>query len=521
MSSLPSLPAVQPSGQPPDLPSGQPTQQPAQPTQPAHAAGAVRWSFLFSFAEKYTLLVLGMAGAMVVSRLLTPAEIGVYSVGAVLAGLAQVVRDFGVGPYVIQEKELTTDKLRAALSTSLMVSWLLAAVVALSSGIAADFYREPRLRTVLRLLAINFVLIPFSSVTLPYLRRHLRFYAIYTINAVNSLAQLICTVSLAWLGMGYLSLVWGAVGGALAGLLASLCFRPRSLPWLPGRRGLRQILSFGALSTAGGMVDEIGVAAPDLIIGKLIGVAEVGMFGKAMGVLNVFNQLVTSAISPVIFPLFSAQVRAGHDLQQAYLRTAAYMSGLAWPFFGVLGIMAPQVVRVLYGEQWDAAVPLIRIICASSALYSMFSMARYLFVAMGHVKAQAQLDAGAVPVRVIAVLLAAPFGLAWVAWAVVLGAVFRSWLTYRYLAGLTGIGWRQLLAAGRRSLVLALACMAGPLALQTATSAAGDHPLPALLVVAMGSSLLWLVLILLLRHELAGECRLAGRKAWSLLARWA
>lgn len=62
----------------------------------------VRVSFLFSFAEKYTLLVLTTAGAMVLSRLLTPAEIGLYSVGAVLVGLAQVVRDFGVGLYVIQ-----------------------------------------------------------------------------------------------------------------------------------------------------------------------------------------------------------------------------------------------------------------------------------------------------------------------------------------------------------------------------------------------------------------------------------
>jgi len=89
---------------------------------------ATRHSFFFSFAEKYTVLLLGIVATMILSRLLTPAEVGVYSLGAVLVAMAQVVRDFGVGQYLIQEKVLTTEKLRAALTTSLVVAWLLARV---------------------------------------------------------------------------------------------------------------------------------------------------------------------------------------------------------------------------------------------------------------------------------------------------------------------------------------------------------------------------------------------------------
>lgn len=270
---------------------------------------------------------------------------------------------------------------------------------------------------------------------------------------------------------------------------------------------MRAILRFGTLATAGGVVDEIGVAAPDLLIGKLIGMAEVGMFGKATGVLNIFNQLITSAISPVVFPLYAAHAREGRDLKRAYLRTVSYMAALAWPFFGFLGVTAPAVLRVLYGPQWDAAAPLIRIMCVSSAFYSMFSMARYLLVAMGQVKAQAQLDGLAVPVRVVAVLLAAPLGLAWVAWAVVLGALFRSAVTYWYLATLAGIRWPDLLAAVRRSAPVAALCTAAPLATQ-AWSPAGSALLP-LLAAALASALLWLGSMLLFRHELAVEFNLA------------
>ncbi|MYM35010.1 oligosaccharide flippase family protein [Duganella sp. FT94W] len=472
-----------------------------------------RRSFLFSFAEKYTLLVLNTAGAMVLARLLTPAEVGIYAIGAVLVGLVQVLRDFGVGSYIIQAKVLDEEKLRAALCVSMLLAWTLALMVLIASYAAAWFYREPRLQTVLQLLSINFVLMPFSAIALPYLRRKMRFSAIFAINASQCATQLLCSTVLAARGWGHLSLVWGAVAGAVVTLLVVMCCRPAGLPWLPARRGVREILSFGYVSTAGTLMDEAGVAAPDLIIGKMTGLAEVGIYGKAMGVINVFNQLVTSAISPVIFPLFSAQSREGRDLKQAYLTTASYVTVLAWPFFGFVALMAPALVRVLYGGQWDAAAPVIRVICLGSAVYSVFSMARYLLVAMGAVKTQARLDAMAVPVRVLAVLVAAPFGLYWVGWAVVVGAVFRSGLTLFCLRRLTGVHAMALLAATWRSAVVAGVCMAGVATVRW--SAAGEAA--QLLLATAVCVPLWLAAIHAVRHELASESTVAARKALALL----
>lgn len=472
-----------------------------------------RRSLLFSFLEKYTLLVLNTAGAMVLARLLTPTEVGVYAVGAVLVALVQVLRDFGVGTYIIQARELDQQKLRAALCISVVIGWSLAALVLAGSWLAAWFYREARLQTVLQLLSINFVLMPFSAIALPYLRRQMRFSAIFAINTSQCVAQLACAIVLAMQGWSYLSLVWGSVAGSLATLLAVLCCRPVGLPWLPARRGARQILSFGTVATAGTLIDEAGVAAPDLIIGKMTGLAEVAIYGKAMGVINVFNQLVTSAISPVIFPMFSAQARAGRDLAQAYLTTVSHVTVLAWPFFGFVALMAPSLVRVLYGGHWDAAVPVIRIICIGSALYSLFSMARYLFVAMGEVKAQARLDAMAVPVRVIAVLIAAPFGLYWVGWAVVAGAVYRSGLTFFFLRRLAGVQGLQLLAASRRSAAVACVCLSGV----WATLWWPGDAVAQLLIAAAVGAVLWLAAIHYVRHELADECSVAARRAWALL----
>lgn len=482
-------------------------------------AAPTRTSLLFSFAEKYTLLLMGMGASMWIARLLTPAEIGQYAVGAVLVGLAQTVRDFGVGAYLIQEEELTMDKMRAALTVSVLVAWLLALVVALSSWPAAIFYRQPVLQSVLLVLALNFLLLPFSAITLPCLRRQLRFSAIYLINVTHGAINLIVSVSLALWGFGAMSLAWAALAATLAALLLSLRLRPPGMPWRPGIKGLREIVTFGLFSTGGGLVDEAGVAAPDLIIGKIIGVDGVALFGKATGMLNLFNQAITSAVSPVIFPLFSAQARNGGNAAAAYLSTIAYMTALSWPFFTFLGLMASPLLDLLYGPQWGAAAPLIRLMCFSSALYSMFSMARYLLVAMGQVRAQARLDATAVAMRIAVVLLAAPSGLPWVAWAVMASLVFRSCLAYRSLHLLTGLRGGAMLFAARKSLGLsaftAIAPLlvlwhASPLGLEAGVGAGqgqgqGNLALPALSLAAFGALLGWTAGIFLLQHEIAAE----------------
>ncbi|MBG6221044.1 MULTISPECIES: lipopolysaccharide biosynthesis protein [unclassified Janthinobacterium] len=478
-----------------------------------------RASFSFSFAERYTALLLGIIASMVLARLLTPAEVGVYALAAVLVALAQVVRDFGVGQYLIQEKQLDAVKLRAALATSLLVAWLLASLVLLLSAPLARWYGEPRLTLVLRLLAINFLLIPFSALTLPMLRRQLRFRAIYAINAANSVANVLVAVLLALQGYSYMSMVWAALAGSCASLAVSLLVRPRELPWLPGWRGMGAIARFGAYATGGSLVDEAGVAAPDLIIGKLLGIESLALFGKAQSVLNIFNQAITSAISPVVFPLFAARARGEGGqggAQLVYLRTISYMTALAWPFFLFLACMALPLIKVLYGTQWLGCVPLIRIICLSSAVYSMFSMARYLFVATGQLQAQVRLDACAGVIKVALLLAAAPFGLVTVAWAVVLSNVLRSWLNYRCLRRLSALDWRILARTLHKSLLLCgLSGMAPVAALLWLPM---DAPaLLALTGTALLTLLCWLGAIFLLKHELAGEFLLLQRK---LADRW-
>ena len=78
-----------------------------------------RKALAYSFVDRYAGLLLAVASSMVVARLLTPAEIGVFSVSMVMLSFISVLRDFGAGQYLVQEKELTTERIRAVWALQL------------------------------------------------------------------------------------------------------------------------------------------------------------------------------------------------------------------------------------------------------------------------------------------------------------------------------------------------------------------------------------------------------------------
>ena len=111
---------------------------------------AVRRSLLYSFADSYLAIGLQTIGTLVMARLLTPAEAGVFAVASVFAALASTVRDFGVAEYLVQTEGLSSRKISAAMLANLGVSWAMAALLFLGSGALATFFRHPGVGEVMR-----------------------------------------------------------------------------------------------------------------------------------------------------------------------------------------------------------------------------------------------------------------------------------------------------------------------------------------------------------------------------------
>ena len=415
---------------------------------------SVRRSLAYSALDSNFALVLQLIGTVVIARILTPAQAGVFAVAAVFASLASTFRDFGVAEYLIQEAQLDKHAIRAAFTVNLAVSWLMALILLGLAPLAAAFYDEPGVGAEMRVQALGFVLIPFGAVTMAWFRRELDFRPIFIANLCANVAALATSVGLALRGYGYMSLAWASLVNVGVTVAMSVMLRPAGFPVWPGRKGIGRVLSFGKFASGIYILGQIGTGAPEMIIGRTHGMAAVGIFSRGSGLMEIFNRLVLRTVLPICLPYFARSVREAGTPRPGLLQAMALITGIGWPFLACMALGAYPAIRLMYGAQWMAAVPLAPILCLAGAIELAYFPAKEALLSLGKAKESNQLQLLTQALRIAGLLLVLPFGLAGACWGLVAAAVGGAVCAHLSLHRHIGLRWPQVWDATARSAIV-------------------------------------------------------------------
>lgn len=378
-----------------------------------------RLALAFSFLDRYAGLLLSILSSMVVARLLTPAEIGVFSVAMVLLSFISAMRDFGAGQYLVQEKELTTDRIRATWTVQLGLGLGFALIVLAAAVPVSHFYAEPRMRDIMFLLSLNFAVSPFGSLTYAWLMREMRFDSLAMMRFAGSLTGACVSVGMAWKGFGAVSLAAGSLAATVANATLAVYLRPAAFPWMPGWTDVKRVLAFGGKVSLTAVINTIGYSVAELVLGKAQGMVSVGLYSRANGLASMFQRLMLDATQAVALPLFAKATREGTSLGPIFLRATAYVTALGWSFFAVMIVLAPSIVRVLYGGQWDGSVPLTRQIAMAMAITLPTAFCANALMAGGHMNSLVRITVLTVLQTSVFVAIGASAGLAYLGWAII------------------------------------------------------------------------------------------------------
>ena len=212
------------------------------------------------------------------------------------------------------------------------------------------------------ILALNFAVTPFGSITYAWLSRQLHLGQLTVLRLSGALTNAIVAMTLAWLGHGAASLAWANLAGAVATALAAVFFRPADFPWVPGLRDISRVVSFGTRATAQSIMGTLRSESPLFFLGKLQDVTSVGLYSRAAGFLNLFQMFVMQAVYAVTLPAFARAEREGRAVDELFLRALSYTTALGWSFLIGSALLAHPLVLLVYGAQWLDSVPLIRVL---------------------------------------------------------------------------------------------------------------------------------------------------------------
>lgn len=460
-----------------------------------------------SLVDRYSVTAIQFATSLALARLLSPTEIGIFSVASVVAAAAHAVRDLGITNYLIQEQQLSTARIRTAQGLALLIGWSLAIVVALLAAPVAAFYANDGIRTVILVLALNFFLLPFGSVTSALLRRDLNFGALFRISLASTVTQSVVSLTLAAHGFGFLSLAWGGLAGTVVTIVATILNRPREQPWSPGLTDFRRILSKGTRFSSASLIAELGLGGPELIAARVIGFDAAGYLSKANGAAMMLHRVLTQAVLPVAVPLFAQRHRQGDNLAPILQSGLALTTGVSWPAFAVLAVGAEPIVVLLYGHQWSFAAMPLQILSFGVAASSIGALCATAATGVGCASLVLRVHLLIQPIKLVLCILGAiQYGLMGLAIGGVVGDIMLSLVFLAKTARVLNVPMLSVLAhiAKTSGVVTVIVAVLSALTFHLLGSTSPSISVACLS--ATGASA-WLIAVIATRHEIVRHLR--------------
>ena len=339
----------------------------------------VRWVASGSLLQQIAQFIVGI----VLMRLLTPTDFGLLGMIVVFTGFILLFGELGLSTALIQSSEVTDDQLSTVFWLSLVLGCVAGAVAFLAAGSVAAFYDEPRLTLLMQLASIALLMSPLSAVPRALLSRQLRFKALAVVETTAMLLAGAVAITMAFHGFGVSSLVAQMIGFSLLHTL--FCWI--AIDWRPTRKvrfaAVRNLSEYGLNLVGATVLNYLVRNLDDLLIGKFVGSAGLGIYTRAYGLMLMPLSQVTRVVGRVLFPALS---RVQHDVdlfKSVYLRTVSLIALVTIPIGVGLFVTAKPMILTLFGAQWLPVVPILQILCFVAVKQPISSTTGWIFEAKG------------------------------------------------------------------------------------------------------------------------------------------
>ncbi|MFM9936106.1 MAG: lipopolysaccharide biosynthesis protein [Novosphingobium sp.] len=469
-------------------------------------AMSVRTAAAWALVSQYTAFTIQFATSIVLARwFITPAELGLFSIAFAAVTLVAFLQDFGVTRYINGERDLTPDKIHTAFTISVGFAWGIALLAICASGPIAAFYHDPQLRPITLVIACSYLCVPLAIVPQATCQRRMDYKSNTMIEVGSSLANALTAITLALMGYGALALAWGAFAQQAARLVVSQWRAGLMLPWPLRIKGAAPVFKLGGTNSVLATCYSITGRAPELVIGRLLDNAAVGLFTRASGLALQLRLLVAGAVTGVFYPAFRRVRDNGEPLAPPYLRVVAAYTGITWPAMAGIAVLAAPLINLLYGPRWDAAAPLLGWIALSQLCYVALPLNADLPLLLDRMRSLIRRNIIETAASVLLIAVSAPFGLLWVAISRFVHGLIFIVIYAPMMQEMLGFRWRDLAVIYVRSLLATAAAVTPVLISYALWRPAAEAGLVQMASMAGAGGVCWLITLRLTGHPLFAE----------------
>ena len=470
-------------------------------------AHAVMWNYL-SFGLGKGLVLVSTA---ILARLLTTHDFGLVGFALLTISYLSVLKDLGLGAALIQKRDNVEESANTVFTLNLLLGMVLTLVTIAIAPLVADYFRNPEVAPLLRVLGFTFVLNALGSIHIIRLQRQLAFNRKLVPDFGRSLAKGGVSIGFALAGFG----VWSLIFGQIAGVVTAVILAWIVYPWRPRLRIHRKLasglLQFGSTLLVVNILSAIVNNADYLVVGRTLGAESLGIYTLAyrLPALLILNLLWV--VGAAIFPAYAKIQNQPDVLRQGFLTTIRYIEMISVPLCLGLFVVADPLVRVVFGEQWLEAIPIMRILVLFILINSIGFNVGDIYKATGRPNVLVKLGLVSIIPFLLALWYGSFYGLIGIALAHLVNGFFRTFLRLWMATRLIQVSWFDILRQLQPAFIsgLALLLFAVPMVFLTADLV----PLLRLILIITAGAVGYLsVLWLLERDQLLQAARLVLKR---------
>lgn len=330
-----------------------------------------------------TAAALIIGSTIVLARILTPEEFGLFTMVLAFTELARYIGDLGLGTSTIQREEINHEEVSTLFWINVGFGAVLMLVVAAISPLVSWFYGDRRLLSICKALSATFLLTALSVQHRALLERQMQFGRLTIVHVLSTLIGICVAIIMATRGFGVWALVWRELITA-----ATYCVGVWLLcRWMPGAiklsAGVRSSIRFGAHLSSFSIIRFFTNNLDRVLIGRFYGATSVGLYGKAMQLAMLPVEHVRMTIMGVALSPLSALHNDPERYRRFYTRLLSILAFVYMPILVFVGAHPEGVILLLLGEQWVSAAPMLRIFAAVGFVAPILSACQLMMVSFG------------------------------------------------------------------------------------------------------------------------------------------
>ncbi|MCP4571088.1 MAG: lipopolysaccharide biosynthesis protein [bacterium] len=318
------------------------------------------WSGLSVASET----VLQTVRTIIFARLLAPEDFGIVALATIFTQFVFIFANFGFSASIIYRRDIDRDDLSVCWWGNIGIDTsaaLICCIIAFFSSRTAD---NPVTAHIICIMAAQFLFTSVGSVNNALMRRVFMFKEITIVNIATTVVAFAIALGLIlYRDAGVYGLAIGAVSGSVLRSLLNFYF----VPWLPSFRfswsRLRGHFEYGGWFLGVQLVTFANGNLDRTVVGTYLDTAQLGYFEYASNIPLSISTRLSQVLNSVLFPAISSLQYDLDQLGDLLRKVYRYNAFIIFPLLVGIGLVAPDFVRVAYGEQWMVIVEPLRFFC--------------------------------------------------------------------------------------------------------------------------------------------------------------